>query len=824
MTTVVIDQDGVERAYPPEQGPIVVGGSVRCAVQIPEAGPADEPLLLGLSGDKPFAQRGPRGAEVNIGSAPLTGSVWLQDGDRIQVGTVWITCRISQQQVSYRVGHGAADDATLPPLTLMPPDATDTIAPRPFTPPVAAPVQVRRRAWPRLLLTLLAMLVGAVLWFTFSARSVQLTIEPAADEVSIRGGPLAFLGPVPRFGDRYLLLPGGYRLRASLTGYHTLEQPFQVDESDAQQQRFELLKLPGRISFHVVPAEGARIYLDGDLLGESPLAEIDVPAGEHAVRVEADRYLAHEQSLSVVGMGEPQGVDIELTPGWSAVEIRSEPPGAALTVDGEEQGVTPLTVDLMAGQHDLTLSLSGYGDWNRSLTVAANEPLVVPVTLQPAAATVALSSRPDGASVRVDGDYQGRTPITLSLTPDLEHRLQLSKAGHADLDQTLSLRPGEARELALDLTPRLGTVRLKVSPADAGVWVDGRSRGKGDQTLRLSTAPHRIEVRREGHVSQTLSVTPRSGIAQDLKMVLKPVSAKPPAAGAGIQDRGSAPLRPPTAVPGAARVSTPDGQTLIRIPPGRLTLGSSRREQGRRSNERLREVTLTRPFYLAERETTNAEFRRFRPGHRSGSMGGQSLDLDNQPVVNVTWQDAAAYANWMSQKASLPPAYVQQGGRLVPAQPMTRGYRLPTEAEWAWAARQANTGARIKYYWGANWPPTGKPGNFGDEQARTVIGSVLPGYDDGFPVAAPVGQFPGNRLGLRDMEGNVSEWANDFYGVTPGGGRTATDPMGPGSGRHHVIRGASWRHGGISELRISFRDYDSDKRPDVGFRLARYAD
>jgi len=285
MTTVVIEQDGAERAYPPEQGPIVVGGSVRCAVLVPEAGAADEPLLLGLSGGKPFAQRGHRGAEVIIGATPLTGSVWLQDGDRIQVGSLWITCRISQQQVSYRIGHGAADDATLPPLMLMPPDAADTITPRPFTPPVAAPVQVRRRAWPGLLLTLLAALVGAVLWFTFSAHSVQLTIEPAADDVSIRGGPLAVLGPSPRFGDRYLLLPGDYRLRASLTGYHTLDQQFQVDESDAQQQRFELVKLPGRVSFHTIPKEGARIYLDGNPLGKSPLPEIDVPAGEHTVRV-----------------------------------------------------------------------------------------------------------------------------------------------------------------------------------------------------------------------------------------------------------------------------------------------------------------------------------------------------------------------------------------------------------------------------------------------------------------------------------------------------------------------------------------------------------
>jgi len=73
-----------------------------------------------------------------------------------------------------------------------------------------------------------------------------------------------------------------------------------------------------------------------------------------------------------------------------------------------------------------------------------------------------------------------------------------------------------------------------------------------------------------------------------------------------------------------------------------------RREAGRRANEAQRPVRLERRFYVALREVTNAEFRAFRPGHRSGFILQQTLDLDRQPVVSVSWQDAAAYCNWLS--------------------------------------------------------------------------------------------------------------------------------------------------------------------------------
>jgi formylglycine-generating enzyme required for sulfatase activity len=109
--------------------------------------------------------------------------------------------------------------------------------------------------------------------------------------------------------------------------------------------------------------------------------------------------------------------------------------------------------------------------------------------------------------------------------------------------------------------------------------------------------------------------------------------------------------------------------------------------------------------------------------------------------------------------------------------------------------------------------------------ARELVPSILPAYDDGYASTAPVGKFKPNALGLYDTAGNVAEWVNDFYTVpTPGITTPVVDPVGPERGNSHVVRGSSWRDAGISELRLSYRDYSSDARPDIGFRIARYAE
>ena len=87
-------------------------------------------------------------------------------------------------------------------------------------------------------------------------------------------------------------------------------------------------------------------------------------------------------------------------------------------------------------------------------------------------------------------------------------------------------------------------------------------------------------------------------------------------------------------------------------------MGASRREPGRRANETLRKVNLTRPFYLGVHEVTNEAYRAFDSSHSAGQIRGYSLEGERHPVVSVTWEQAVLYCNWLSQKDALRPFYV----------------------------------------------------------------------------------------------------------------------------------------------------------------------
>ena len=251
-------------------------------------------------------------------------------------------------------------------------------------------------------------------------------------------------------------------------------------------------------------------------------------------------------------------------------------------------------------------------------------------------------------------------------------------------------------------------------------------------------------------------------------------------------------------------VTTSQGQPMRRIDPGSFTMGSSRREQGRRANEILGPVVISAPFFIGAREVSNREFNKFRKNHVSGEGIHPSLAGDLNPVVNVSWADAVEDGNWLSSQEGLTPAYVKKFEQWQAVDPVPNGYRLPTEAEWVWAIRFQGRSSAQTFAWGSRMPPRKDSGNYADQAAVELVPSILPGYNDGFASTSPVGNFPANALGIHDGGGNVAVGVHDYYSVpTPGQVGAITDPKGPPRGANRVIRGSSWRHSGVTELRLS---------------------
>jgi formylglycine-generating enzyme required for sulfatase activity len=448
--------------------------------------------------------------------------------------------------------------------------------------------------------------------------------------------------------------------------------------------------------------------------------------------------------------------------------------------------------------------LAGYNAWSNRILVAANQPQQLPdIKLAQADGRLELASTPSEATVNVDGEFRGRTPLSLRLTPGRAHRVTLTKPGYETATRELSVAADSGRRLQIELVAQYGDVAVASTPPNAEIWVDGERRGTTPATLQLTAINHTIEIRQQGFAIERTELTPRPGYPQRFERTLVALNET---SGGGF----------------AQLLRTGLGQELKLVPAGQFTMGSSRREIGRRSNEMLRPVRLTRAFYLGAREVSNAEFRAFRPEHDSGEFQGNSLNADEQPVVNVGWDDVAQYLNWLSVRDGLQPVYEQQPGGWVPVRSPRNGYRLPTEAEWEWAARFAGRDAGLLYPWGAQMPPPDLSGNYADVTAARILPTTLVTYNDGQPVSAPVGRYPADAYGIFDLGGNVAEWVQDFY--VPDVVETTVrvdDPLGPPTGRVHVVRGASWRSATVTDLRVAARGSGIEGRDDVGFRIAR---
>jgi formylglycine-generating enzyme required for sulfatase activity len=806
LNLFIRDVEG-ERQLDAERLPIRVGTGSDCELRLPGPGAAPV-MMLDVLDDVPFVQPVGRDESMAINGEPLAASRRLQNGDELRYFGSRVLVHLDADRLTLDVRLEDSAYVTRPPESDAAGEqpAEETIAPTAFRRAAETPQPAvdgtGHGTWRWVIGAALALLI-VLSFLLFTSKSVKFDVTPGApDSFSVSGG--WFRMPL---GDRILLRKGSYTVQVSQQGYYDVTQNFEVGDEQNVIIEIAMRKLPGHVTVVTNPPADATIAINESEIGPAPFGPIELLPGEHSVSVRAERFLPYSGVINVPGLGRHEQVSVQLVPRWAEVLVESEPPGARIYSGEQQVGETPATIELMEGTHQISVVQDGYSAWDGTVVAEPNTDTALPlIRLQPANARLLVNSIPRGANVTVNGRYRGQSPLTLDLAPDVNYEIGLSKAGYGITSRKVRLQAAASDSITVDLTARTGTLTVNVQPADATVYVDGQARGTGSTTLSLSSAPHRIEVRKSGYEPWSRTVTPRPGYPQTLSARLRSM--------AEIERASIAKER-----------TTAAGQVLRRVEPGTFTLGSSRSEQGRRANEVIVPVRLTKPFLIGVKEVTNREFAQFRANHDSGADIHASMAGDNNPVAKVTWADAVQYCNWLSAREGLTPAYKEEFGEWVAIRPFPDGYRLPTEAEWSWAIRYQGGNGALKYSWGSEWPPRRDAGNYADKSAADLVPTIIPGYDDGFASTAEGGKFPANALGIFDGAGNVAEWVNDYYTVpTPGVTEPLVDPLGPERGKSWVIRGSSWRHATPTELRLSYRDYGNEARPDVGFRIARNAD
>jgi formylglycine-generating enzyme required for sulfatase activity len=677
----------------------------------------------------------------------------------------------------------------------------DPIAPIDFTPIDAGARKRKLKLSPvKIVVSVVLLIFAGAAWFVLSARSVFLDVTPGTSMISVNH-PMAI-----KIGPRYLVLEGDLPIIVTAEGYYELDTVLTVSDQQAQTFVIDMQPLPGFLSVTAGDLAGATVLVDGLEAGVTPMTDFELAYGTHTLTVTLDRYEPVETTVYMEGRQTRQGLDVELLPAWANVSFATQPAGATVTIDGEDRGITPLVAEILEGDHEILVKLASHKAWTDDIEVIARQDFSLPlITLEQADGLVLLQSTPSNANVTLDGSFQGQTPLEITVPPGRSHQLTFFLNGYESATRAITTRPEEEASLHVTLQPILNSVEISAVPADAELYINGEYMGNANQTVELLAATQVIAIRREGYVDFETEFTSRPGLEQKLEVTLKTLEQQ------RLED-----IKP--------FITNAAGQNMKLVYPGTFEMGASRREPGRQANEVLRNVTLTRPYYLSLMEVTNAQFARFDSEHSSGVVEGRTLSNNNQPVVRITWEQAARFCNWLSAQENLPPFYNVEGDRVTGFNPSSTGYRLPTEAEWAWSARvNGSPDNLLKFPWGETLPPPANQGNYADISAGIFLGRIIADYNDGYLGTAPVGSFAPNPNGFFDMGGNVAEWVHDFYGSTGQvGASVETDPMGPTTGTYHVVRGSSWAHGTITELRLSYRDYSNETRDDVGFRVARY--
>ena len=532
--------------------------------------------------------------------------------------------------------------------------------------------------------------------------------------------------------------------------------------------------------------DAARVLLDGELVGRTPLLDQRVRPGRTVVRMEHRFHDAVARSVSPA-RGEVVDVHLEFPAATGSLEIVTNPRGAVVLVDGKRlEGVAPLMLSPHpTGSFEVAASIHGREAKTQIVEVLPRQNTEASFELERVPMSeIHIARSPGDLELEIDGK-----PYEPGMTlPIGAYELRAQRPGYAPLEKTVEFTNGR-NDQSIRLVRLQGSLALGVSPADAKVEVSYPDGGdmrtvRYTENMLIPTGPVTVRATAIGHRSYerrlTMEAKPLSHTIRLERYVVQP--------GRKFRDGLS---------------SGGEGPLLVVVGTGTFRMGS---DDGPSDERPARRVEVAQPFAIGVFETTRGEFEKFRTNDgktatASNSPGPDEMSPESRarlPITGVSWDDSQDYVDWLSEET---------GHR----------YRLPSEAEWEYVARGGTTEA---YYFGNDVGSLCEHANVADATyERTYPKPGVASCSDGTLRLAVVGGFAANAFGVHDVLGNVEEWVADCwhrnYRGAPSGQRARSGNCGD-----HVVRGGAW-DSTPEESTVSYRSFSSRGSGTRGIRVVR---
>ena len=458
----------------------------------------------------------------------------------------------------------------------------------------------------------------------------------------------------------------------------------------------------------------------------------------------------------ILTLSKPAGSTEPTDAGGNFYALTVTPKNAVVTIDGNQQTVSTdgeYSAMLPYGSHTYKVEAGGYISKSGSFTISSSDMTPINVSLVSAMATVSVTCPTPAVSLYVDKKSVGMAPWTGSLKEGM-HLIEAKKDGYRSQQRTINLSQQQRLDVAFaELAAIQGNLSVNYKPFGADVFIDGKKVGQSPRVFNgILVGSHKVEIKKDGYGTDSKTVSILEGQTASLSGVLTNV------------DNISIPVKYGISI------------DMVRVEAGTFTMGATAEMKNTEDSEKpTHRVTLTNDYYIGKYEVTQALWQAVMGDDPSYFKG------DNLPVEAVTWDDCQEFIGKLNRITG-------------------KTFRLPTEAEWEYAARGGNK-SRGYQYSGSNNP------------------SNVAWYDDNSgDKTHAVGTKQPNELGIYDMSGNVWEWCQDWYETYSSSSQV--NPTGANSGSCRVVRGVSW-YNNARNCRLSLRGSNTPdfRSSNLGLRL-----